>query len=155
MGYVTEEDDLFYSKVMITTPSNQNHDNIRVEEFGRPPSLKRIYPMDGGNPMSPDRIQAEKEAEVRQRQMERSRPPKEEPLWIRRGEVNRSINWKETMADSFLRNMLSGKFSDGSEAVKQAPVPKIFSDAKDQWISLTSTGNGVERNDDLENNEET
>jgi len=155
MGYITEEDDLFYSKVMITTPSNQNHDNIRVEEFGRPPSLKRIYPMDGGNPMSPDRIQAEKEAEVRQRQMERSRPPKEEPLWIRRGEVNRSINWKETMADSFLRNMLSGKFSDGSEAVKQAPVPKIFSDAKDQWISLTSTGNGVERNDDLENNEET
>jgi hypothetical protein len=41
----------------------------------------------------------------------RARPPKEEPLWLRRGEARKSISYADAMADMFIRNMRQGKFA--------------------------------------------
>lgn len=144
MGNVSESDDLFYSS---TTPPSS--DSIqRVEEMGRPPSLKRIYPMQGGTIPGTTEHNLEMEREARQLQNERSRPPKEEPLWLRQGEEQRFVNRKEAMADAFLRNMLLGQFSDGTSAVKQAPVPRVVKGAKEQWKAWTGDADGNEEEND-------
>ena len=39
------------------------------------------------------------------------------------------------MAESFLRNIQSGRFSDGKDAVRQAPVPQVYLDAKEKLNS--------------------
>ncbi len=127
MGYVAEEDDLFYP-VLKTSPTGQ-------QESTRPPSLKRIYPMHGGATTT----NIEKEMELRQVQMDRSRPSKEEPLWMRKSEEQRYVNYREAMDQSFYRNIQQGKFSDGTDAVKQAPVPQAYLEAKEQLKSWTGT----------------
>lgn len=71
--------------------------------------------------------------ERRRMQLERSRPPKEEPLWMRHGDEYRFVSKRDVLVDSFLRNIQSGRFSDGSDAVKQAPMPKIYLDVKEKW----------------------
>jgi len=133
LGHLTEEDDLFYA-----TKSS----NTIVEESGRPPSLKRIYPMHSGMGLAgmSEYHELEKELKQRQLQMERSRPPKEEPLWLRQGDEQRFVNRRELLADSFARNIQLGRFKDGSDAVKQAPVPKVYSDAKEKWNSWVDDG---------------
>ena len=92
-----------------------------------------------------DEVRLQTDAVGRQkRQMERSRPPKEEPLWLRHGEENRLVNKKDALADAFLRNISSGRFSDGKDAVRQAPVPKIYLEAKERlnsWIASTDDEN--------------
>ena len=55
----------------------------------------------------------------RKRQIEQSRPPKEEPLWLRHGEEHCLVNTKNALADAFLRNISSGRFSDVRDAVRQ------------------------------------
>ena len=123
MGYIAEEDDLFYP--VVTTSSTSE------EGSTRPPSLKRIYPMHGGAITT----NVEKEMELRQLQIDRSRPPKEEPLWMRKGEEQKYVNYREAMDQSFYRNIQQGKFSDGTDAVKQAPVPQAYLEAKEQLKS--------------------
>jgi len=128
MGYIAEEDDLFYPAVK-TSPT------VEEQESTRPPSLKRIYPMNGGATTT----NIEKEMELRQLQIDRSRPPKEEPLWMRKGEEQKYVNYREAMDQSFYRNIQQGKFSDGTDAVKQAPVPQAYLEAKEQLKSWTGT----------------
>lgn len=127
MGYIAEEDDLFYP-VVTTSPTVE-------QESIRPPSLKRIYPMLGGATTT----NIEKEMELRQLQIDRSRPSKEEQLWIRKSEEQRYVNYREAMDQSFYRNIQQGKFSDGTDAVKQAPVPQAYLEAKEQLKSWTGT----------------
>jgi hypothetical protein len=74
---------------------------------------------------------------------ERSRPPKEEPLWLRQHDEMRFTNRKEAESSAFIRNMQAGQFSDGSEALKQAPVPQVYIDAKEQ-LRLWATDSGDE-----------
>ena len=123
MGYPAEADDLYYPVEIISSSSE--------EEYTRPPSLKRIYPMNGGATTT----SIEKEMEMRQLQIDRSRPPKEEPLWIRKGEEQKFVNYRETMDHSFYHNIQQGKFIDGTDAVKQAPVPEAYLEAKEQFKS--------------------
>ena len=71
---------------------------------------------------------------------ERSRPPKEEPLWLRlrKHDDMRFTNRKEAESSAFIRNLQASQFSDGSEAMKQAPVPQVNIDAKEQlrlWVT--------------------
>jgi hypothetical protein len=63
-----------------------------------------------------------------------ARPPKEEPLWMRQGEMSHTQSTNEKLSAIFMHNMKHGHFSDGSDAVKQAPVPQIVKDAK-AWMS--------------------
>ncbi|KAL9184501.1 hypothetical protein ACHAXT_012471 [Thalassiosira profunda] len=139
-GHLVEEDDLFY-----TTKATSDG---RVDEAGRPPSLKRVYPMSGGLALvGTEEHERERELERRRLRIERSRPPKEEPLWLRQGEESRYQNRRDVWADSFLRNIQAGRFSDGSDSVKQAPVPKAYLDAKERWETWTggdSEGDGAE-----------
>lgn len=127
MGYIAEEDDLFYP-VVTSSPTVE-------QESTRPPSLKRIYPMRGGATAT----SIENEIELRQLQIDRSRPSKEEPLWMRKGEEQKYVNYREAMDQSFYRNIQQGKFSDGTDAVKQAPVPQAYLEAKEQLKSWTGT----------------
>ncbi|KAL3805644.1 hypothetical protein HJC23_005888 [Cyclotella cryptica] len=127
MGQFTGSNDLFYSSQ--TMPYLQLNPIKRIEEPSRPPSLKRMYTIHG-------ETVAGEHSDVRLRQ-ERSRPPKEDPLWLRQDEERRFVNKKEAAADSFIRNMLLGQFSDGSEAVQQAPVPQLYLDAKERLRSWT------------------
>mmetsp|Transcript_4721 Transcript_4721/g.8395 ORF Transcript_4721/g.8395 Transcript_4721/m.8395 type:complete len:577 (+) Transcript_4721:2-1732(+) len=141
-GHLTEEDDLFYSTTMASTKTSSAR---RVEESGsRPPSLKRIYPMrTGAGPAAllarTQEYELEKEMKRRQLQIQRSRPPKEEPLWLRQGEEHRFVNRREALAEVFRRNIQLGQFKDGSDAVRQAPVPKVYLDAKEKWKEWTGT----------------
>ena len=58
-----------------------------------------------------------------------SRPSKEEPLWLRKGDAGRAISRNDVMADVFFQNIRHGRFYDGSEAIKQAPQSKSASGA--------------------------
>ena len=58
--------------------------------------------------------------------------PKEEPLWLRQHDEMRFTNRKEAESSAFIQNMQAGQFSDGSETKKQAPVPQVYIDAKEQ-----------------------
>jgi hypothetical protein len=80
---------------------------------------------------------AEREIELRQLEIDRSRPSKEEPLWIRQGEEHRFVNKRESVADTFYRNIQKGRFSDGTDAVKQAPVPQ-FAEQLKSWTTSSS-----------------
>jgi len=62
-----------------------------------------------------------------------ARPPKEEPLWMRKGEAMKAQSMNDRLAAMFMQNIKQGHFSDGSDAVKQAPVPKAYADAK-EWV---------------------
>ena len=89
----------------------------------------------------------EKEMEQQQLQMERSRPPKEDSLWLRQGEENRFVNRNQALAESFLRNVQSGRFYDGTDAVKQAPVPEFYINAKEKLFNSWSGTVDEENND--------
>ncbi len=141
-GVLTEENDLFYSSMMASsTATDDDATYQRVEEYARPPSLKRVDPMQIWMNLPSDEVRLQTDTVGRRKmQMERSRPPKEEPLWLRHGEENRLVNQKDALADAFLRNISSGRFSDGRDAVRQAPVPKIYLEAKQRlnsWIAST------------------
>lgn len=130
-GQASSSDDLFY-----TSMSSSQH---AVQESGRPPSLKRIYPMQsGGSLAGTEEYELEKDMAKRQLQIERSRPPKEEPLWLRLAEEYRLVNRKDALADSFARNIQRGIFADGQDSVRQAPVPRVYLDAKEKWNNLIS-----------------
>lgn len=150
-GVLTEENDIFYSSMTSSIPETTIQ---RVNELARPPSLKRVDPMQiWMNLANPEELEVQNAAGRRKLQIERSRPPKEEPLWARHGEENRTVNMKSALADSFLRNMYQGRFSDGNEAVQQAPVPKLYLEAKDRlksWI----TGSEHELSEDEDREEE-
>lgn len=150
-GVLTEENDIFYPSMTSSIPETTIQ---RVEELARPPSLKRIDPMQiWMNLANPEDLEVQNEAGRRKLQIERSRPPKEEPLWARHGEENRTVNMKSALADNFLRNMYAGRFSDGKEAVQRAPVPKLYLEAKDRlksWI----TGSEHELSEDEDREEE-
>lgn len=105
--------------------------------------------------------------ERRQLQIERGRPPKEEQLCLAtsvkftiikvnltrvcststnsnqtlgliQGEENRFVNKRDALADAFARNIQRGVFVDGRDAVRQAPLPKVYSDAKEAWNKVWS-----------------
>jgi len=140
-GVLTEENDLFYSSMASLTADATCQ---RIEEFARPPSLKRVDPMQiWMNLADSDELELQADAGRRKMQIERSRPPKEEPLWLRQGDEHRLVNKKNALADAFLRNISSGRFSDGKDAVQQAPVPKIYLDAKERLTSWIASSDSV------------
>ena len=145
MGHVAGEDDLFYPTTTLSTTTM-----VVSKETTRPPSLKRIYPMHGGATT----INVEKELELRQLLVDRGRPSKEEPLWIRQGEEHRFVNKREAMADNFYRNIQKGRFSDGTDAVKQAPVPQVYLDAKEQVKSWTGGSSSQNVSEDVPEGED-
>jgi NADH dehydrogenase FAD-containing subunit len=66
-----------------------------------------------------------------------ARPPKEEQLWMRKGEMAHAQATNDKLAAIFMHSMKHGHFSDGSDAVKQAPVPQIIKDAK-AWMTRSN-----------------
>ena len=68
-----------------------------------------------------------------------ARPPKEEPLWMRKDEAMKAKSMNDRLAEMFMQNIMQGHFRDGSDAVKQAPVPKAYTDAK-EWINGKNSG---------------
>lgn len=105
MSQVAGVHDLFYANSYGSITSLIPNEKETI----RPPSLKRIYTMRGEATWDTN-------AEAASLQQERSRPPKEDPIWLRQTEEWRFVNKKEAMANEFIANMLSGQFSDGSEA---------------------------------------
>ncbi len=62
-----------------------------------------------------------------------ARPPKEEPLWLRKNETTKMLSLEDKLSEAFMQNIKRGHFSDGSDPVKQAPTPKIISDAREEF----------------------
>mmetsp|Transcript_30511 Transcript_30511/g.43279 ORF Transcript_30511/g.43279 Transcript_30511/m.43279 type:complete len:375 (+) Transcript_30511:820-1944(+) len=127
---------------------NDDNDNDDIDTT-RPPTLVYVYPMhspqysdsqDGWN--DPYQLSREERNEKAWKDNDlRSRPPKEEPLWFRRGDAQRGVAVHEVMAEQFLFNIRKGRFSDGSEAVHQAPPPKAVQEAKSriqEWMDASS-----------------
>ncbi|KAL7539061.1 hypothetical protein ACHAWF_006288 [Thalassiosira exigua] len=129
-GNPPEEDDLFCPATTAETPSE-----LRAEESGRPPSLTRIYPMPGAAGWSAVEEVADSLGESERRSAERSRPFKEEPLWLRPDDERRGVNVRDEATSAFLRDMRRGTFRDGRDAVKQAPAPRAYVDARKWWRS--------------------
>ena len=161
IGLLKRKDQSVFSELLGENIYIRDDDYFKESEGVRPSTLLYIYPMrsrqryrneeenKGDDPYQPsleDRIgEAWKENELR------ARPPKEEPLWLRRGDAYRGVSVQELMAESFLHNMRSGKFADGSDAVQQAKVPKVVQDASRtlrQWMGQESADG-----DDNENQE--
>lgn len=123
-----------------------------VDEFDnlRPLTLMYVYPMQNSRPpresernSSPFPNGRDETLQVAIRENElRARPPKEEPLWLRRGEARKSISHADFMSDMFIRNMRQGKFADGSDGLQQAPVPR--------WMRFD---NGIGTEDSSEHDE--
>jgi len=79
----------------------------------------------------------------------RSRPAKEEALWLREGDAASKISMNDVLTDVFLMQVRRGRFSDGSDSVKQAPTPKMVEKAKALLFgSDVGTDVGVEEDDD-------
>ena len=86
----------------------------------RPPSLIHVYPMEqNGNFLSLSNQR--KDFDVSN---ERSRPQKEDPLWLYQSEQHKSMSVKDVMGNIFIQNLKRGKFSDGSDAFNAPPLPK-------------------------------
>ena len=129
LGKLFRSGDVFY-------PVETVHDSSRCREESRPPSLKRIYPMSHTSGSEEENF--EREMEMRQLQLDRSRPPKEDQLWLRRGDENRFVNAQDARANEFIKNMVNGRFADGSDAVSQAPTPEIYLDAMGKISEVNS-----------------
>jgi hypothetical protein len=111
-----------------STATDDDATHERVEEYARPPSFKRVDPMQIWMSLTDqsDKVRLQTDAVGRQkRQMEQLRPPKEEPLWIRHREEHRLLNSKNALTNAFLRNISSGRFSDGRDAVRQTSSENV------------------------------
>jgi hypothetical protein len=87
----------------------------------------------------------------------RARPPKEEPLWLRRGDAHKGISLRERMSDNIYRNVRRGRFADGTDAVKQAGVPKAYRNAKERlrrWMTTTDETDVDEEEEDWDEDDE-
>ena len=153
-------------------------------EEGRPPSLVHVYPIqfgsapdpsafwtggtvansndskdgNGSAEFPPDPAISDLEATKKALKADgiRSRPAKEEPLWLREGDAASRVSMNDVLTDVFLMQVRRGRFSDGSDSVKQAPTPKMIESAK---ALLFGSGNydgvgEVEDEDDDENDGE-
>ncbi|EJK49965.1 hypothetical protein THAOC_31103 [Thalassiosira oceanica] len=129
LGKLFRSGDVFY-------PVETVHDSCsRCREESRPPSLKRIYPMSSGS----EDEEFEREMEMRQLQLDRSRPSKEDQLWLRQGDENRYVSAQDSKTNAFIKNMVLGRFADGSDAVSSAPTPEIYIGAMDKISEVNST----------------
>ena len=134
------------------TPSSE------CSEDERPPSLVHVYPMqfgsapdpsafwtggtvansndskDGNGSAEPLPNPAISDLEATKKALKvdgiRSRPAKEEPLWLREGDAASRVSMNDVLTDVFLMQVRRGRFSDGTDSVKQAPTPKMIENAK-------------------------
>jgi hypothetical protein len=146
----------------------------RSSENERPPSLVHVYPLHFGSGPDPnvswavdtvadtgdaDDVTATppkpavSDLEAAKKAMKvdsiRSRPAKEEALWLREGDAASKISMNDVLTDVFLMQVRRGRFSDGSDSVKQAPTPKMVEKAKALLFgSDVGTDVGVEEDDD-------
>ena len=130
--------------------------SVECSENERPPSLVHVYPMQFGSAPDPSAfwtggtvansndandsadaaspVSAISDLEAAKKAMKvdsiRSRPAKEEPLWLREGDAASKISMNDVLTDVFLMQVRRGRFSDGSDSVKQAPTPKMIENAK-------------------------
>ena len=135
------------------------HDIGSIEgERSRNPSLVHYFDYDwsSSRPMSLDDLDSEEEdieldgddliyQPVSKNPDHAARPSKEEALWMRKGEIAKTQSFNEKINIMFMQNIRQGSFSDGSDAVKQAPTPQVISDAK-KWIN-DRTGDSNEDNE--------
>lgn len=131
------------------------HDLGSVEgERSRHPSLVHYFEYDWNStqPISLDNLDADENLQhdddsiyqpISKNPDNAARPPKEEPLWMRKGDAARMQSLNERLGVMFMENLKHGHFSDGTDAVQQAPTPKVVQDARD-WIKNKSGGQGDE-----------
>jgi len=131
IGYGSTGEDIF-------SRNDNLHEN--TESYIRHPSLVYYYSMDWG---SGDYLnQSENNDEDQEYD---ARPPKEEPLWKRKSEANKSLSVSDVLSDMFMQNIRKGQFMDGTDAVKQAPTPAIFHNAKEVFGTWTSAKDRKEK----------
>lgn len=108
-------DDIFYTKEETNGPLQETDHHL---SFGMIPTISSSYETSGQN-VALDDINA--------------RPPKEDPIWMRKNEAHKMLSVSNILADSFMFNMTRGQFNDGSDAVKQAAPPQVFEDARNKF----------------------
>ena len=118
------------------------------DEAARHPSLVHYFSYDWSSsrpsPLDNSDVESEDEEDLDESNRIMSRPPKEEPLWLRKNESTRNISLSEKMADLFAYNLKHGQFYDGNDAVKQAPTPAFVSNAREefeQWLNSDDMDN--------------
>jgi len=136
IGYGSTGEDIF-----------SRNDNVheKTESYIRHPSLVYYYSMDWGSGDYLNQSENDEDQEYD------ARPPKEEPLWKRKSEANKSLSVSDVLSDMFMQNIRKGQFSDGTDAVKQAPTPAIFQDARGVFDDWTSTNGSKEKEKESDN----
>lgn len=144
-----------------------------MEGSERPQSLVYVYPMDGWSSttfttptpldllgLDDNNSSSASSRRLLEDRMERSleendlrgRPPKEEPLWLRRGDVSKMTNQRKAFSELMEANLKRGQFADGTEAIQFAPVPKVIENAKKTikgWIDSEQLNeDGRQENDE-------
>lgn len=74
---------------------------------------------------------------------QKSRPPKEDPLWLRFGDANRGVSSADALAQKFYSNLYQGRLADGSDPLN--PRPNTVTPAAD----LASSGKSITENSDV------
>ena len=122
-------------------------------ERSRRPSLVHYFqyawntnqpiPLDGDDEDSFDLDEDSAYEPLRKHPDHAARPPKEEPLWMRKDEATKTESLNDKLTAMFVQNLKRGHFSDGSDSVQQAPVPKTISNARDEfdkWVENRGVG---------------
>jgi hypothetical protein len=125
----------------------RNAHEIGSDETARHPSLVHYFSYDwsSSGPLSLDNSEEdldEDEEELYESNRIISRPPKEEPLWLRKSDATKTVSLSDKMADMFAYNLKRGQFYDGNDAVKQAPKPEFVVNAREgfeRWVGDSET----------------
>ena len=121
----------------------RNNHELGSDETARHPSLVHYFSYDWSSsrptPLDDEEDIKERE-EIDETNRILSRPPKEEPLWLRKNETMRTVSLSDKMTEMFAYNLKRGQFYDGNDAVKQAPTPEFV----ERWVGE----NNVDKNDD-------
>lgn len=125
IGLLKRKDQSVFSELLGENIYIKDNDYYMEEGELRPPNLLYIYPIQNPGWRSSEEQESWKNPyllsrddrmdEAWRENERRARPPKEEPLWLRRGYASRGVNNEEAMRDAMLANMRSGRFADGSE----------------------------------------
>lgn len=154
VGMLKRKDQVGASELLSENVYVKDEDDYQTVDTIRPSSLVYVYPLGvqstvRGNGESswndPYRLsETEKQHLLARDNEKRARPPKEEPLWLRRDEMHKGIKYRDSLVERLSATLRSGRFADGSDPVQQAPMPRVLQAATKQFQSMIDKSKHVE-----------
>ena len=116
-GHGVTGEDIFDRSLHDLLLSNNRHPSLIQHEVE--PNYLSAHG-DGSSPVYIDKARSDNDYSAR--------PSKEDTIWMRRNEHNKTTSHSEKMNEMFMQHIMKGHFQDGSDPVKQAPRRKAESE---------------------------